>query len=225
MLIFCDYRLPEAGKKVLQQYGDLVNFSTQGIVYPSIASHVDIFFHKHGNKLVVAPNLPDRYFDILGKTNLEVIRGKEAVGPKYPESARYNAVSDGKRLIGHLRNLDRSILELHQNEEQIHVRQAYAACNLLMGSKSVVCSDRGILKKVSGQYYNPEQIVLQGVPYGFIGGSTQIFESKLFISGSLKKNPQSRIITDFAEENSLEIISLFDGPLQDIGGILFLPQG
>jgi hypothetical protein len=61
MLIIVDHKISQRAKEKLSQYGDLVELRTEGITYPAISGHPDIFFCQSADKLIVAPNLPEEY--------------------------------------------------------------------------------------------------------------------------------------------------------------------
>ena len=72
MLIIIDNKLPEAAKKTLSAFGEIIEFSTSEITYEAISGHPDVFFCKTDKTLVVAPNLPQQYKSILKKNNISV---------------------------------------------------------------------------------------------------------------------------------------------------------
>jgi hypothetical protein len=96
-----------------------------------------------------------------------------------------------------------------------------------MGENSFITSDRGIQKTLSAKgleilYVSPEGILLPGFRNGFFGGSCGLHEGSLFISGSLTHFGEGQNVRRFADNHSVEIIELYDGPLVDGGGIFFL---
>ena len=65
MLILLTAKCPKLQKKNWQPYGEIVEFATEGITYEAISGHPDIFFCPTPAGLIVAPNLPEKYFKIL----------------------------------------------------------------------------------------------------------------------------------------------------------------
>ncbi len=106
MLIIIDQKISASAKEILSSYGELMELATKGITYPAISGHPDIFFCQSPDKLIVAPNLPQKYFDQLNDHKINYITGELPVGPEYPASARYNAVATSKYLIHNLRHTD-----------------------------------------------------------------------------------------------------------------------
>jgi len=123
MLILCDSKMPEEAKSKLSAYGEVVEFATEGITYKAISGHPDIFFCPSPAGLVVAPNLPEKYFKILKQKGVKYMTGLSPVGQKYPESARYNAMFAGKLLIHNPDISDPSIQELNPFSPGGHAHQ------------------------------------------------------------------------------------------------------
>ena len=92
MLILIDERAPEMARRNLEEFGKVVGFSTNGLVYDAISGHPDIFITQFADFIVSAPNLPEAYKTLFKKHNSSSLEGKLPVRVKYPETARYNAV-------------------------------------------------------------------------------------------------------------------------------------
>jgi len=228
MKIIVSSTVPEKAKINLSDYGDLVEFSTHNITYSSISNHPDTFFCKVENGLIAAPNTPDYFFDRLDKLNLNVTKGHNNIGGKFPSTVVYNAVLTDKFLINHTKYTDKSIIDLCQDKTLINVSQAYCRCNLLpVDEKNFITSDKGIHRKLTERnlnvfYVNPETIVLPGQLNGFFGGCCGVYEKNIFILGSLKYFPEGEDIGSFLTELNFNIIELYEGPLFDGGSIIFL---
>ena len=67
MKIIVSNAIPEKAKKILSDYGELIEFTTKNITYSSISNHPDIFFCKVKDCLIVAPNTPNHYFKLFNK--------------------------------------------------------------------------------------------------------------------------------------------------------------
>jgi len=228
MLILIDKKIPGEAKKSLQQYGDLLEIETSGITYDAISGHPDIFFHQIGNKLVVAPNTPTAYINILEENNVDLIFGEQPVGEKYPASSAYNAVSTAGLLIHNFRNTDSVITRLGEDLDLIHVDQGYSRCNILpLKDDHFIISDDKV-KRVFDRfnkesiYVDPEGILLEGFKHGFFGGCCGIHDQKVFIIGSLKHLPDGDTVRDYLSSLQYEIIELYAGQLFDGGSILFI---
>lgn len=228
MLIFADSRIPVEAQNSLNKFGELVLFKTEGITYESISGHPDIFLSQVAGKWVVAPNIPDKYLNILNKHKIEFIMGESPVGETFPATARYNILSTDQLLIHNFRHTDSAIINLAENLDLIHVHQGYTRCNLIsLGSNKFITSDKGIHKvllnhSIDSEFFDPESILLSGQNHGFLGGTTGIFENKVFLIGHPNFFEQGEKLKEFINKAGFEIISLYNGPLIDGGGILFI---
>ncbi len=67
----------------------------------------------------------------------------------------------------------------------------------------------------------PGYVNLEGYEYGFLGGACgMIGKGKLAFTGSIQNHPDYSDMKSFCDQKKVELISLTDGPLLDIGGIL-----
>ena len=228
MLIIVDKKIPAGAKKTLADHGEIVELETSGITYKAISGHPDIFFHKAGKHLIVAPNLPEKYKKILLDAGIDFTRGEQEVGAKYPTSSAYNVVSTESLLIHNFRNTDSSITRLLEDADLIHVDQGYTRCNLLaFDDNHFMTSDKGIARVLERfdkdcLLIKPEGIQLEGYDHGFWGGCCGIYDNKVFIIGSLKHHPEGKMINKYISARGLDIVELYDGPLFDGGSILFI---
>ena len=226
MQIITNNILPQSAISKLKNYGDVILLETEGIVYDAISKHPDIFFCPLGEELIVAPNLPEIYKNILSKKKISFQEGNKTLGKRYPLTAFYNAVTTENYLIGNTKVMDKAILEKAENRKVIHVNQAYTRCNLLpLSDKKFITSDKGIEKELKKNnldvlFVNPEGIILDGFKNGFFGGCCGISGNRVFIAGSLNHFPEGEKVKDFLSD--MEIIELYDGPLLDVGSILFI---
>lgn len=228
MLIIIDKKAPEAAKERLQEVGEVVEFSTSGICYEAISGHPDIFFFQHPGGLVVAPNTPDRYINLLRERGISFEKGDLPVGKQYPETAHYNALYTHNGILHNIYVTDNNVKKWHK--KMIHCKQAYARCNAIEIGNWLITSDKGIERTLLNEsrkvlYVSPQNIVLQGFENGFLGGCCGMEQKKIYFCGSIGNLPQSNEIKTTISGEGWEITELFDGPLHDVGSILFLPHG
>ena len=228
MFILLDQRIPAKALKTLQNFGEVIPFFTEGITYPAIAGHPDIFCTQTDRELIVAPNLPDKFKDLLFKNESSFVEGELPVGTEYPETARYNAVYTKNFLIHNFRHTDPSITDRAGEHELIHVDQGYTRCNLLpLKYDHFITSDAGISRvldryELNNLYVDPSDILLPGMKHGFFGGACGIFENSVFILGTLDKFKDGIKVRNYLEVLHYKIIELYDGPLFDGGSIIFI---
>ncbi len=228
MIIISNSTIPDEALKKLDQIGDVIPFITRGITYPAISGHPDVFFCHVDELLVSAPNIPADIKKKLVKGKINFIEGSSAVGSKYPETAKYNAVVTDRYLIHNLQVTDSRIKELCSNRISIHVNQAYTRCNLLpLNNDRFITSDLGIYNtlinnKLTALYIDPKQIKLPDFSNGFFGGACGVYKNKIYIIGSLVEMKEKNQIIDFLSYTNYNILELYKGPLYDGGSLIFI---
>jgi hypothetical protein len=226
MFIIADHRIPDKAKLNLEAYGKVLYLEINGITYPAISCHPDIFLVKTNYRLVVAPNTPKEFLDRIIQLKFPFTKGKKYVGAEYPETSHYNAVETDKYLIHHKKYTDPKIRELTTGKEIIHVKQAYTRCNLIaLRDNRFITSDKGIEKVLKRKglevlYVDPKGILLPGFDHGFIGGTCGVLDNQIFFLGSLNHFHEGEKIRTFLKD--YETIELYDGPLFDGGSLLFI---
>ncbi|MBN2175277.1 MAG: hypothetical protein JW731_14175 [Bacteroidales bacterium] len=212
----------------MKRFGRLVLFETSGITYEAISGHPDIFFCKVNDRLIVAPNLPEKLKSFLVKKNISFTEGEQTVGSKYPATAAYNVVSTEKYLFHNFRYTDSKINGLAGDLDLIHLNQGYCRCNLLpLKNDHYITSDEGIGRvleyyKLDVLFVDPKDILLPGTKHGFFSGCCGVWENKVFIIGSLDHFGDGRKVLEYLTLHNYEIIELYDGPLFDGGSLLFI---
>ena len=228
MLILCDRRMPAQARLTLSHLGQVVEFATENITYNAISWHPDIFFCPTPAGLIVAPNLPEAYLNILAQNAIQFVKGTIPVGRKYPETAVYNSLVNERFIIQHPGISDPAIRDLNPDITLIPVRQGYVRCSLVaLPNNSFITSDRGIEKSLKKQkaevlFVDPAVIRLEGFEHGFFGGVCGLFKNKLFVCGSLNYFKEKDQIKFFASRAGLQVVELYEGPPVDVGTIIFL---
>lgn len=226
MFIIADKKIPLEAKARLSKMGDILFIQTTGITYPAISGHPDIYFCKTEKSLIVAPNTPAKIILELNDQKISLLKGKNNVCSKYPQSAHYNALVTDKYLIHNLKHTDPILLESCAHLEKLDVKQAYTRCNVIaLNNDRFITSDRGIEKTLRHKgsevlFVNPKGILLPGFEHGFFGGCCGIFENKIFFIGSLNHFHEGEKVRKFLID--YEIIELYDGPLFDGGSLIFI---
>lgn len=228
MLIVIDKRIPEEAKKHLSNFGTLVEFSTRNITYPAICSHPDIFLFQTPESLICAPNLPENYSSLFKNRGVKFSFGNSSVGSSFPETSYYNCLATEKSLFHKKGYSDKQILEECKRLEFIDLPQAYTRCSLMaLSPHNFITSDKGIekaLKKnnIEVHYFSPKEIILPEMPHGFIGGALGLHSGKLFVLGNPDFHSWGKEFIALINQQNLELISLYNGPFFDSGGIFFL---
>jgi hypothetical protein len=228
MLIIVDKKIPGEAKEKLSAYGTLLELETEGIVYPAISGHPDIFLCKTPQALIVSPSLPEIFLHKLQEQQLQFIPGNHTSHIPHPGSVHYNAAVSDRYLVHRLEFTDPVILQNCHTLKKIPVKQAYTRCNLLLlKDDHYLTSDRGIHKNLQrsgleGIFVSPTGIILPGFPNGFLGGAMGLVNDSIFVIGSLVFYPEGSTVRKFLENLNYRIVELYQGLLFDGGGILFL---
>ena len=224
MLIIIDKKIPQQAKEKLQEYGEIYELETSGIVYDAISGHPDIFIFQYENELVIAPQSPKCLVSALNKHKIKFQFGDKQLGNKYPLTTAYNVSYNNDIFIGNSKFCDPKILELAKDKTWIQSKQSYARCNTLIIDKAHIISSEKSLQKdfPEGLFINPDEIILEGFDYGFIGGCLGIYEKNIFVIGNLKRHKQGAQIRDYCNKLGYTIIELYDGDLIDGGGVFFI---
>jgi len=227
-LIVADRKIPENAKNRLKADGELVLFETKGITYEAISGHPDIFMCRVADQWVVAPNLPDQYLVLFSGLNIRFRTGEHPVGERYPETALYNVVCTDNHLMHNFRYTDSVITSLASDLDLVHLNQGYARCSLIaLNNNRYITSDEGISRTLQQYgfevlFVDPAGIQLPGFRNGFIGGTAGIRGEDIYFIGSLGQFHAGEKIRSFLEQDGYKIVELYDGPLFDGGGILFV---
>jgi hypothetical protein len=231
MYIIVDKKMPAAVVKKLAGMGEVIRLHTSGITYEAISGHPDVFIHTiNENTLVIAPNLPQKFKNLLSETKMNIVEGNRPVGPGYPATASYNAVSTEHTLIHNFRHTDPVIKEMKTEAGFIHVEQGYTRCNLLaISDRHFISSDAGITTTLKNNgknclFIDPKGILLPGFKHGFLGGCCGLHHHTVYLSGSLAHHPGGEDIRKYLLNLGFSLHELYKGPLFDGGGILFLPK-
>ena len=140
----------------------------------------------------------------------------------------YNVAINEQFLVHRLEYTDPVILENCHYLKKIAVRQGYTRCNLLLlKDRHYITSDQGIHQTLQrngleGMYVAPEGVILPGFPNGFIGGAMGLLRDTIYIIGSLHYLPEGQKVVEFFTKSGYSSVELYDGPLFDGGGILFV---
>lgn len=227
MYIIVSKNINKETRKKLSGIGDVIEFESKNVVYKGIENHPDIFMCQIDGNLIVAPETPEPFLEKLFEKEISYIIGSKKLGKKYPDSTHYNVLVTKEYIIHHRKYTDTEIINHSAGRKPIHVNQAYTRCNTIgLNDNFFITSDKGIENELKKEdlkvlYINPESIKLEHFPVGFFGGCCGIFQNKLFVHGNITKVQPAGII-EFVERAGVEIISLNQQPLVDIGGIFFI---
>lgn len=200
----------------------------------SVSTHPDMQLHQiDENKIICEPSVFNYYNNILAPLGFEVISGLSELSCNYPNDIAYNVSRIGSIVMHNINYTDKLILEYYtkKNFSIINAKQGYTKCaTCIIAENAVITSDTGIAKLlrtngVDVLQINVGQISLNGMEYGFIGGTCGFIDKNLLaFCGKIENHRNYNEIVKFAEKYLVDIISLYNGELTDIGSIIPIMQ-
>lgn len=206
-------------------------------IYPAISYHPDIMLHPLGEEyMVYAPGTAEGLLEKLRQKGFRLIKGQSELAFSYPENIAYNVCRIGRYAFHNMKYTDPVLQnELERRGVQlVHVKQGYAKCSIsVIDESSLITSDAGIAKAAVSRGLEvllipPEEgILLYGLDYGFIGGSTGLIgRNRWAVTGNMDSLKSAEKICCFLTARGIEIQSLYDGPVLDIGTLIpIMEQG
>ena len=235
-----DKILPKIANEI-EKKAKLFRLQALPTVYEAVCQHADIqmmiiedriFFDKDAYHLL-GQNPMNHQIKEMEKLGDKIVLVKGRLGKAYPKSVAFNGKYSEGTFIHHLKYSAPEITEYcHQlGFERIHVQQGYTGCSLfLLPSKRAITSDLGIEKALKAKGYEvlrieEGHILLDGLPYGFIGGCMGVLNKQVFVNGNLYAHPNGKQIMDFIVQQGYHIImDETCQTLNDIGSILFYEE-
>ncbi|MBQ9460456.1 MAG: hypothetical protein IJU51_00855 [Clostridia bacterium] len=193
--------------------------------------HADmIVCHVGGNRLFCASNGDINPRAALRDEGFEVMLTDNAVTAQKPA---LNICITGRNVLCDTKTVDPTLAVFLQNDGMsiLHTNQRYTKCSAaLAAGNAVITSDPSIYELcrkngIDVLMITPGHIELEGYPYGFIGGCCGLLSNDtLAFSGDITLHPDYENIRSFAGNYGVNIISLSDSMLCDIGGIIPLKE-
>ncbi len=228
VLAIVDGRINNSLEKGFSAKGiQIVKTKLHTSLYKSVAFHPDMFLHHIGGKnIVYAPGTSEDTVRELEGYGFQLVRGEAELENKYPGNISYNAARVGKYVF-HNTNYTDNILKKFFSKldvELVHVNQGYAKCAIsVVDENSIITMDRGIAKIADQKgldvlVVEEKNILLKGLDYGFIGGSSGLIDKNTWaVSGKFESLESCLKIIDFLYNKGKTIISLSDQQVVDIG--------
>ena len=197
-----------------------------------VASHADMMLHHLEN---------DRFLLAQGNARLRrrLEREKGAIqllscklAPFYPHDILLNVFRLGHHCFG-LETCAAEIRAFCEEKNLIYhpVKQGYAKCStVLVNEQACITADTSIAAAVKqcgldALQIRPGFVELPGYPYGFLGGASgKLSPDVLAFAGNLDTHPDAEAIRGFLLNHHVSALSLQEGPLLDLGGILPLRE-
>ena len=208
---------------------------THGIVAEALSCHPDLFLCRLGIRedaeVVFSPWFSG-----------QDAQAEDRPVRSYPDDARYNAACTGRFFI---HNPAVTAPELRLRAEAtgmtpVSVRQGYARCStVIVDERSVITYDKGIALpcEQAGMevlLISPGHVLLPGYDTGLIGGTSgrvtirggrssaedAAARHAVLFNGDLDAHPDASGIRAFIQARGLEVITIPEYPLTDIGSVI-----
>lgn len=200
-------------------------------LYEAISFHPDILIHHISKDCIVhVPGLDKDFLYELSELGFKLIEGHTILKGKYPLNIAYNVARVGNFAFHNFKYTD-AILKRELEKagvDLVDVKQGYAKCSVsVIDAGSIITADTGIAKAAESKgiealLISPEKdIVLPGLDYGFLGGSTGLIGKDVWaVTGDLDKLESASDICSFLSSKNVQPVSLSAGHTVDIGSII-----
>lgn len=198
-----------------------------------VQHHTDLQMSHIGSREVLAAPENPILWDKLSQEGCSLQAGPP-LQAGYPQEIIYNVAFVGKFCFVGTKNPAFSLIRdicRDKNRILIPVAQGYCRCSICaVTEQALITEDPSIARAAADHGLSVCQVTagsvrLDGYPYGFLGGCCgKIGPNRLAFSGDLNQHPEAKTIRPFLQYHGVQAISLLDGPLWDIGGILPLMQ-
>ena len=230
-----DCRIPPEMERRLRLLGfDILTLPPSPTLPEAVASHTDMLLLPLGDEYIsvadyceVAPHIfTDLCLMLSGRAKLYFTSDK--LGCEYPEDAKLNALRIGDRLFIKSDTASPYVIEKARSMglKIVPIKQGYPACTTLkLTDSAAITADCGMKRALETEgirvtLIENGDILLPPYEYGFIGGCAGVFENKIYFLGDPKTHRSYPDILSACEGEGLEVVSLGDGPLVDLGGII-----
>ena len=195
----------------------------------SVCCHADMICHHLGENRMVVANGEEYLKKELEKFGFETSYSNKCILNFYPNDVILNCARVGNKLIANRSVLDNMVADYCEvnSIEIVPVKQGYAKCStIVVDNGSIITADPSIAHAavtagIEVLKITPGNVNLEGYEYGFLGGACgMIGKGKLAFTGNIKGHPDYCKIKAFCDQKKVKLISLRNGQLMDVGGIL-----
>jgi len=234
-IVFLSSDFPPVMSRQLALDGwEIINVAFCKQVMPSLGGHPELqLFIVNSCEIVVHPDMPDSFIDIIQKKFERIIIGSKKISEKYPYDIAYNGKIIGDTFFHKLEYTDPVLLRriTLAGYKLADVNQGYTGCSVLpVGLGALITADIGIAKRAGFLGFdvlliNPGFIRLRGLNHGFIGGASSWDQAdKIYFCGNINLHPDAVKIKQFITGYGIQIVNLTDTELTDFGSLIFVPE-
>ena len=226
-----DYRTSDEEILELEKLGlDFLLCPPCSEVHTSISGHPDMqLVLINYNTILVHKEIDDMFCSQLSIKNIRFYKSHNKLFQDYPHDIILNSLILGDKFVHNLKYSDPVLLNLVKGKELINVNQGYTKCSTaIVNEKAIITSDMSILRALQNTsidilYVPPGDIELNGLEYGFIGGTCGLLKKGfLAFFGDLNQYAYGESIIQFLEKHNVKPIYLRKGKLVDRGSLFII---
>ncbi len=234
-VLIVDNRIPEGCERYLIKEGfSLLKLPADPTLGSAVASHPDTVLFHFGNEMVTTADYCDVAAYIFSdireyRPDVKIGFTADVRSEKYPYDCIFNALVIGKYLFCKSDTISDGVRMIAERQglEIVHTNQGYPACSVLHFGNAAITADLGLgelLKRygVKVTMIRQGSISLPPYQYGFIGGASGVVGHKVYFFGNLNTHPDAEKIRKAIEDEGYLAISMDEGELRDLGGIIAL---
>lgn len=212
-------RKNEAINNTAASHADCALFTPDGINY---------FVAEHNYQNIVNNLTIGEGADKKGNRNIIKING---IKSPYPADVKLNSKTFGRKILCNTDYIADEIKDFAQNNgfELMHCNQGYTGCSTVkLSDNAAITDDITVYKTLTVNgidciTVSKGSVQLKGFGYGFIGGCCGMIENNLLaFTGNPDTHADAELIKNLLRMHNIDYISLTDGKLIDIGGIIAL---
>lgn len=198
-----------------------------------VASHADMLLFPIGNEIFTfgeyADALPCLY-RIAEEKGRRLVTVEKLPKESYPNDVLLNCLYVGRRIFAKESAIADEVVAYAKKNGIgiINIKQGYARCTACPLSESaIITADKNISRAARAEGMDVLEIseggvLLDGYPYGFIGGACGVFKDKIYFAGDLLSHPDGQAISEFCVKHGMTPVSLSHEPLKDVGSMFFI---
>ncbi len=235
MILIVDNRIDADCERALLKDGHyLIKLPKDPSLPDAVASHPDTLLFCSGRGIITTADYCDEAAYIFSDLrelapDVKISFTADKRGRSYPEDCIMNALVIGKDIFCKADTVSEGIKEFSARGgyEIINVKQGYPACSVLHFGNSAITSDEGLARVMNERgikvtLISSGHISLPPYEYGFIGGASGVVGRKVCFFGDINKHPDCDRICSAIKDEGYTPVSLSDGELTDLGGIIAL---
>lgn len=208
---------------------NIITIKENSLISGNISNHADLVVNYCGNGIVFADISQTELIENLRSKGCKCSIINESVSGTYPTDCLLNCIVTDKVLICNKKCISADLLRFAEESDKqiINVRQGYVKCSVCpIAENAYITDDESVYKALTAEKLDvllvkKGSVRLKGYNYGFFGGCCgKISEKNLVFFGDIKKHSCYDNIKHFTNNYGVELISLGNEELIDIGSLI-----